>query len=114
MKATTEYGCVDSTTETVHIGPEMIVYIPNTFTPDKLGPEKNNRFWVEAINYSEFEMYIFNRWGENVYYSKDRLPGWDGNFKDEPCQVDVYVYQVNIRDMDGKWFYYNGTVHLLR
>ncbi|MDZ4756891.1 MAG: gliding motility-associated C-terminal domain-containing protein [Bacteroidota bacterium] len=114
MKATTEYGCVDSTEQTVRIGPEMLVFIPNAFTPDPFGPIKNNRFWVEASNYSEFEIYIFNRWGENVFYSKDRLPGWDGKFKDEECQVDVYVYQVNIRNFEGKWFHYNGTVHLIR
>ncbi len=114
MKATTEYGCVDSTEQPVHIGPEMLVFIPNAFTPDGFGPGKNNRFWVEASNYSEFEIYIFNRWGENVFYSKDRLPGWDGNFKDDPCQVDVYVYQVNIRNFEGKWFHFNGTVHLIR
>lgn len=114
MNATTEFGCIDSTEEVVHIGPEMMVFIPNAFTPDNFGPGKNNRFWIEASNYSEFEIYIFNRWGENVFYSKDRLPGWDGKFKDQECQVDVYAYQVNIRNFEGKWFRYNGTVHLIR
>ncbi|MBI3233004.1 MAG: gliding motility-associated C-terminal domain-containing protein, partial [Bacteroidetes bacterium] len=56
----------------------------------------------------------YTRWGEEVFYSKERLPGWNGWFKGKPCQEDVYVYQVNIQNLEGKWFHYNGTVTLLR
>lgn len=114
MTATTENGCVDTTQQEVKIGPEMTVFIPNAFTPDNMGIRANNFFWVEADNYSEFEIFIFNRWGEQVFYSKDRLPGWDGTYEGKPAQEDVYVYQVNIANLEGKWFKFSGTVTLLR
>lgn len=114
LQTNNKYNCRDNYIDTLRILPNMVVFIPNTFTPNNYGSDKNNRFWVEASNYKDFEIYIFNRWGENVYYSKERLPGWDGNFKNDPCQVDIYVYQVNIQDINGKWYSLNGTITLLR
>jgi gliding motility-associated-like protein len=114
LKTTTQYNCIDSTFEIVYIGPEMTVFIPNAFSPDNFGPGKNNFFWVEADNYKGFEMFVFNRWGEEVFFADQRLPGWNGMYQGKPAQEDVYVYQVNIQNLDGKWYHYNGTVTLLR
>jgi gliding motility-associated-like protein len=114
MRAETQYGCWDTVEKPVFIGPEMTVFIPNAFTPDNFGPGKNNFFWVEADNYKGFEMFIFNRWGEEVFYADQRLPGWNGMYQGKPAQEDVYVYQVNIQNLEGKWYHYNGTVTLLR
>ncbi len=114
LKVVSENNCVDSISKKVQIGPEMTVFIPNAFSPDNAGPKKNNFFWVEADNYKGFEFSIFNRWGEEVFFSKERLPGWNGWFKGKPAQEDVYVYQLNIQNLEGKWFHYNGTVTLLR
>ena len=109
-----EYGCTDTIQKPVKIGPEMTVFIPNAFSPDNMGPHRNNNFWVEADNYKGFEMWVFNRWGEEMFYGKERLPGWNGIFKGHPSQEDVYVYQVNIQNFEGRWFYYSGTVTLMR
>ncbi|MSQ78977.1 MAG: PKD domain-containing protein [Flavobacteriaceae bacterium] len=109
-----EYGCADTIRKPVRIGPEMTVFIPNAFSPDNMGPQRNNNFWVEADNYKGFEIWVFNRWGEQMFYGKERLPGWNGIFKGHPAQEDVYVYQVNIQNLEGKWFYYSGTVTLVR
>jgi gliding motility-associated-like protein len=114
LVATTQYGCIDSLEKPVSIGPEMTVFIPNAFTPDLYGPQKNNFFWVEADNYKGFEMYLFNRWGQEVFKSEQRLPGWNGMYQGKPAQEDVYVYQINIQNTDGRWFHFNGTVTLLR
>lgn len=114
LKAVSEHGCVDSISKPVIIGPEMTVFIPNAFSPDNAGPRKNNFFWVEADNYKGFELSIYTRWGEQVFFSNQRLPGWNGWFKGKPAQEDVYVYQLNIQNLEGKWFHYNGTVTLLR
>lgn len=108
------YGCKDFYVDTLIITPNLTVFIPNAFTPNNVGPNKNNYFWIEANNYKGFNFSIYNRWGEKLFYSDQRLPGWNGWYKGNPCQEDVYVYEVNIQDIYDKWYHFNGTITLLR
>jgi gliding motility-associated-like protein len=65
----------------------------------------------------ELTMRIFNRWGEKIYEGDINSPGWDGTFKGEPVQQDVYVWQVEYRYPLGNGYinqYENGTLNLLR
>ena len=39
-------------------------------------------------------MYIYNRWGEQIFYSEDINDGWDGTFSGTPVPIGVYVYYV--------------------
>ena len=114
LTATTDKGCTSEHIDTLVIGPDITVYIPNAFTPNNYGEEINNRFYVHAEGYETFEVFIFNRWGEKVYYSDNIDEGWDGNFKGEYAQQDVYTYVVNVTSFAGKPYTFSGTVTLLR
>src|SRR5690606_10682664 len=63
---TSEYGCKDTTFETVFIEP-FTVYVPNAFTPDR--DEANSIFkpivYLEIVNW---DLQIYNRWGELVFH----------------------------------------------
>lgn len=107
-------GCVDSTQQWVEIGPDVTVYIPNVFSPNDFGPESNNRFWVTAQGIIDFNVKVFNRWGEKIYESDQIEEGWDGRFRGVDCQQDVYMYVVNVTGFDGKEYEFSGTVTLLR
>ncbi len=115
LKVVTNHGCVDSTNRLVIIDPDILVFIPNVFTPDGAGPFRNDKFWVEASGYITYQILIFNRWGEKLYES-DRLDRpWDGTSSGGvPCQMDAYVYQVNVTSFSGELYKYNGTVILVR
>ncbi|MES2627582.1 MAG: choice-of-anchor L domain-containing protein [Bacteroidota bacterium] len=67
-------GCVDYTDQTLK--PPLFVYIPNTFTPN--GDGINDIYTVQVIDPIEFEMIIFNRWGQEVFRSTNPAVGWDG------------------------------------
>jgi gliding motility-associated-like protein len=114
LAAITQYGCRDSVTRKVRINPDILVYIPTAFTPDLQGPERNNRFYVDVDGVTDYNLIIFNRWGEILFRTKDRFEGWDGTFNQLPCQQDVYVYQLDVISFEGKPYKYNGTVTLLR
>ena len=114
LTAVTDKGCRSVHTDTLLIGPDITVFIPNAFTPDPYGPEKNNYFHVTAEGFESFEMFIFSRWGEKVHYSNNIEQGWDGKFKGEPAQQDVYTYVVNVTSFSGKPYTFSGTVTLLR
>jgi gliding motility-associated-like protein len=68
------------------------LFIPNAFSPNDDG--LNDIFLAEGINILDFEMYIFNRWGEQIFKSNSIHEGWDGTYMNEEVQIDVYVYLI--------------------
>ena len=66
--------------------------IPMAFSPN--GDDLNDVFKVYGVGFNEFELLIFNRWGEIVYQTKNQNEGWDGKRNGNPCQIDVYVYKI--------------------
>jgi hypothetical protein len=124
LKVTTEHGCVDSISKQIFIEPDITVFIPNAFFPGsgvncRDGEFCNRVFKVAADGHLTIEIFIFNRWGQQVYYSKDADEGWNGmmnNGRDggQDCPQEVYIYQVNATSYNGKQYRYSGSVTLLR
>jgi gliding motility-associated-like protein len=114
LTTTSDKGCVSKHLDTLTINPDITVFVPNAFTPNLYGPERNNKFYVTAEGFQTFEVYIFSRWGEKVYYSTDIEEGWNGFYKGEAAQQDVYTYVVNVTSYSGKPYSFYGTVTLLR
>ena len=97
--------------------PDVIVYIPNAFTPDKIGPEKNELFKVVVEGIMTFEIKVFDRWGQLMYESNNyETHGWPGTYlgSTEMASMDVYVYIVKVKGLDGIDYKYTGSVSLLR
>ncbi len=114
LKVTTNYGCVDSTMRQVIVGPDVLVFIPNAFTPGDGGPMTDDVFDVVASGFKSYSIIIFDRWGEILFESDDIRIGWNGTYKGVICQQDVYAYHVIVTSMDNKVYKYDGTVTLLR
>jgi hypothetical protein len=78
LEVSNELGCLDSTSQVIVIEHDPVVFIPNAFTPD--GDGLNNEFtavFPENMKLANYEMYIYDRWGELVFYSQDPKQGWD-------------------------------------
>ncbi|MGB1093199.1 MAG: gliding motility-associated C-terminal domain-containing protein [Bacteroidia bacterium] len=115
MTATTSHGCVDTFSRLVHIGPDIIVFIPDVFTPNSEGPNRNERFNAVATNFKTFDLKVYNRWGEKLFETNDPDEGWDGNDPaNNPCMQGVYVYRLVITSFEDKEYTYDGTITLLR
>lgn len=110
-----QYGCWDSTYLRIDIGPDFTFYIPNAFTPQN-EDGINDFFTGYGIGIEKFEMWIFDRWGERLFYTDDITRGWDGKAKGSELSVktDVYVWKVKIKDVLGKWHDYIGHVTVLK
>lgn len=81
-----------TTVDSVHIKnycDVTYIYVPNTFTPN--GDGLNDVFKIAGENIYVLKMYIFNRWGEEIFETNDPKKGWDGNQKNGPAPTDVYV-----------------------
>jgi hypothetical protein len=62
---------------------------------------------------------VFNRWGEVVFEQKD-FPvndpsyGWNGKYKGNRPQADVYVYQVEVFCENSEIIRFEGNVALIQ
>ncbi len=114
--ATTHYGCKDTSTYCIDIGPDFVIYMPNAFTPN--GDGLNDLFVpnLMGIDPNSFEMWIFDRWGNNIWYSQVWGKGWDGkaNGGKDIAQQDVYVWKIACKDFVGKPRTFVGHVSLIR
>lgn len=108
------YSCADTIQKTILIGLDWVIYIPNAFTPN--GDEINDSFPAKAYGIIDFEMLIFDRWGNLIYQTDDIRKPWDGkaNHGNELAQSDVYVYVVKVTDFKMIKHKYRGIVTLVR
>jgi gliding motility-associated-like protein len=105
-------GCADTAYLTVVVEQESTVYIPNAFTPN--GNGNNDIFYAYGTNVHDFDMMVFDRWGNLIFESKDILKGWDGTYQNHLCQEDVYVWRMTYTDSHGKRMKLIGSVSLIR
>jgi gliding motility-associated-like protein len=103
-------GCQAQSQVSVYFDP--FIYVPNTFTPD--GDEHNNEFRPILGNIREFEMLVFNRWGEIVYEMTSVDDYWDGTFNNLPCQDGTYVWKLTYKDFANNKKEITGHINLLR
>jgi len=110
----TQYGCIDTVYHSIYIGPDVAFYIPNTFSPNNDGI--NDTFFPKGIFITAYEMTIFDRWGNLIFFSDDINSTWDGraNYGSEIAQSDVYVYVIKGTDINRKKHIYKGIVTLVR
>ncbi|MES2591147.1 MAG: PKD domain-containing protein [Bacteroidota bacterium] len=110
----TQYNCIDTMYQTVIVEPDFIFYIPNGFTPDEDGI--NDTFIAKGVFIKDFEMMIFDRWGNLIYRTDSINKPWDGriNNGNEIAQQDVYVYSIKLSDFKNRKHTYKGIVTLVR
>ena len=52
--------------------------------------------------------------GEIMFITNDVNEKWDGMYKGEPAQQDVYAYQLNVTALNDEVYNYTGTITLIR
>lgn len=112
--AATQYGCYDTAYQTAVVEPETVFYVPNVFSPN--GDGINDTFFGKGLFVTEYEMRIFDRWGDEIFFTNNIEIPWDGrgNYGKEVAQQDVYVYVITLKDINRKKRDYTGIVTLVR
>jgi gliding motility-associated-like protein len=116
LTVTSADGCTDMATDTVCIAPDATLFVPNAFTPD--GDGDNDYFYPQGIGFdpAQFEMWIFDRWGNMIFFTDNPAAGWDGraNNGSEVAQIDTYVWKIKCVDVLGKKHNLIGKVTLIK
>lgn len=116
-----QYGCVDTVRHLLEIK-DFAFYIPNSFTPN--GDDDNEFFFGTGIGIKEYEMWIFDRWGNQLFDCRvNGLPQtqpcwWNGKVRggnsEQIVQQDVYVWKVKFTSVFKKEYNYIGTVSVVK
>ncbi len=108
--------CFDSTVVMIHVKADHTFYVPNAFTANDDG--LNDGFYCKGVGIDEnkFEMYIFSRWGEMIYQTKDMYKPWDGKAlkSKEYCPDGVYAWVIIYSDFEGKKYKKEGFVTMIK
>lgn len=104
-------GC--SATDSLNITEDCLydIVVPNAFTPN--GDNLNDFFYILGSNTADFEINVFNRWGELIFQSNDRTDSWDGTYKGNPVQEGFYNYLIKYT-VYAKENFKKGSIFLFR
>jgi gliding motility-associated-like protein len=107
-----EAGLSQAVSNVITIIKDPNLFYPTGFTPN--GDNLNDVFNVFGQYITDFEMKIFNRWGELMFTTANLEEGWDGNFKGNAMPEGTYTFVANITDVAGRTFKRSGSVLLIR
>lgn len=111
VTGTNEYGCV--ATAQVHIDLARGVYFPSAFSPN--GDGLNDEFRIVNFGYQFLkEFRIFNRWGQQVFFTMNGTKGWDGTYNNQPADAGTYHYLIRIKMDNGADNVVKGDLVLVR
>lgn len=114
LRVTDQNGCSDTSSRMVSYYPmNFNVFVPSALTPN--GDLLNDVFKAEGIGeVLDFEMRIYNRWGEEVFYSGNPETGWDATYQGTLVPEGVYAWSIRFSYFDGKKYHFRGALTVLR
>lgn len=110
-----EYGCRDTAYVTIFVDSVIHGVIPTAFTPN--GDGRNDIFHPIGFDFHRIvEFTVFNRWGQQIFYSNNISDGWDGTFNGVPQEMGTYYYNIIVAQPEGMMENkaYKGSVTLIR
>ena len=118
LTASTALGCATTYELSLPVISDPIYYVPNTFTPDQ---DEHNQTWFPVFTTGfdpfNFNLQLFNRWGELIWESNDAQGRWDGTYGTDGRKVQAggytWVIKYSNKETDEKKVV-SGTVNVLR
>ncbi len=114
LKVNYNSGCsISASTKINTINDKLVFAAPSAFSPN--GDLKNDVYKIIFTNQiKDFQMRIYNRWGEKVFESNDNTIGWDGRFKAIPQPSDIYVCYFTATSLSNEAVNKQFSISLLR
>lgn len=111
-----QIGCSDTAKASIiitSVSNEITTLIPNAISPN--GDGKNDVWKLPFLDllYPKATIEIFNRWGQQIFYSEGYTSPWNGTYKGEDLPMGNYYYILNLND-SSKPEVYKGAILLVR
>jgi len=109
-------GCVDSLSKIVDVKPIIKYFMPNAFSPNGDGVNDEFKGAGVFLGMIDFEMVIWNRWGQTIFETKDPARGWDGRVNNAGNFVEpgIYVCSIKYTGERNKHFELKGYATVVR
>ncbi|MEQ8925836.1 MAG: gliding motility-associated C-terminal domain-containing protein [Fulvivirga sp.] len=94
------FGCVTVAEIGVIEDCKARINAPNAFSPNGDGINDNFLVFPVLVSEEDFEIFIFNRWGEMVFQSDQLDFEWNGGYNNDesrPLTGGTYAYRVNFK-----------------
>jgi gliding motility-associated-like protein len=106
-------GCTDDDTIFIKAYEGPTYYLPNAFTPN--GDGLNDVFFPTPVGIRSTDYFrVFDRYGAQMFQTREWMKGWDGKLKGKPAASGTYVWMIKGIDVNGSVVEMKGTVILLR
>lgn len=94
VKATSPDRCTVEESIQINVGEKFV--ISTVFSPNNDGI---NDFWkIKGIeNFPECEVFIYNTWGELIFYSKGYTSDWDGKYKGKEVPAGMCLFKIDTK-----------------
>ena len=103
---------IASRSNTACIDQPVKIWVPNAFAPRGV-----NQIFRPLVVFGEnaaYEMQIFDRYGKQIFESREVENGWNGKIKDRDAPPGAYVYTITVTQSNGEAVMEKGTVILIR
>ncbi|HZG00683.1 MAG TPA: gliding motility-associated C-terminal domain-containing protein, partial [Chitinophagales bacterium] len=104
--------CPDDTCQRFDVNFFPAIDVPNAFSPN--GDGQNDILYVRGYNVQTMLFKVFNRWGEKVFETNDLNIGWNGTYKSEQQEMDVFAWTLDAVLISGEIVERKGNVTLVR
>ena len=112
LVVTDEYGCSYSSAITIEVKNDLILWVPNAFSPN--GDGNNDFLHVYGLSVERVIFRVYDRWGTKLFETTNPEEGWNGTFRGKVLPPDVYVYYVNAIFEDKQEKAIKGSVTILK
>jgi gliding motility-associated-like protein len=118
VSTTNASGCTatDCVTITVELpcGADILAtLLPTAFSPNQ--DQLNDEYCVpSSVCIRNFELRVYDRWGEKVFETTDTGTCWDGRYRERELGTGVFAYYFTAELYDGKKFTQRGNISLIR
>ena len=115
MVFTDSNGCISSDSVWVRVEPEVRFWVPNAFTPNE--DRLNDTWGPKAFGFSEYEIWVYDRWGKLMFHSEDPFEKWNGTLKNQSNHqpvLGVYSYRILARSVKNTVVKESGHVTILK
>lgn len=114
LTVTNEFDCVNTSMHLIKVLPEFTFFAPNSFTPN--GDGLNDVFLPKGMGWdiTNYELTIYDRWGQKIFHTKDHTQGWDGTIKGTDTKIGDYIFKAQVYDNYKKVHEYTGFVMIVK
>lgn len=101
------FGCVSQVMHGPYVVSLPDLFIPNVFSPND--DDVNDLFRVDYSGNQPYTLTVFDRWGVQVFQTRNKTDHWDGMLEGTPAMDGTYYYVLRVGDKE-----YAGNITLVR